>query len=553
MLAEHGSRLKSFKNNGRDLDDLRRRRTESSIELRKQKKDDQVLKRRNISGLVSSADDEAAAAALADKTNSTANVPQQASLTLQEIIEIIHTTTDNEELFPAVQSIRKMLSRERNPPIDDVIKANLVQNLVSYLACDDHPQLQFESAWALTNIASGTSLQTRHVVEANAVPAFVKLLSSTNSNVCEQAVWALGNIAGDGAELRDLVIKCGIVEPLLALIQPDTPNTFLRNITWTLSNLCRNKNPAPSMQVLQQLLPSLSSLLYSTDKEVLTDTCWALSYITDGPNDKIDAVIKTGVVPRLVELLNMHHKNEVGILSPALRCIGNIVTGSDEQTQSVIDANALPVFHALLTHPKIGVQKEASWTLSNITAGTQSQIQAVIEADLVRMLVHALATGELRVQKEAAWAVTNYTSGASTDQVLYLAQCHVIKPICDLLTAKDSKLIKVLLDGLCNILLVAEKVNQLRSARDYIEEIGGLTKIENLQDNENEDVYKLAFHMIEKFFCDDEGEEDGLQPEVSNEQYNFNPNVITSSQNNAATAAVGNSSSDANSLPKFSF
>ena len=216
-------------------------------------------------------------------------------MSLNEIIEIIHTTKDNDELFPAVQSIRKMLSRERNPPIDDVIKANLVQNLVTYLGYNDHPMLQFEAAWALTNIASGTSLQTRHVVESGAVPPFVKLLSSPNSNVCEQAVWALGNIAGDGAELRDLVIKCGIVEPLLALVQPDTPNTFLRNITWTLSNLCRNKNPAPSMQVLQQILPALSSLLYSNDKEVLTDTCWALSYITDGPNEKIDAVIKTGI------------------------------------------------------------------------------------------------------------------------------------------------------------------------------------------------------------------------------------------------------------------
>ena len=49
------------------------------------------------------------------------------------------------------------------------------------------------------------------------------------------------------------------------------------------------------MEVLQKLLPTLAQLLYYNDKEVLTDTCWALSYITDGPNEKIDAVIKTGI------------------------------------------------------------------------------------------------------------------------------------------------------------------------------------------------------------------------------------------------------------------
>jgi len=168
-------------------------------------------------------------------------------------------------------------------------------------------------------------------------------------------------------------------------------------------------------------------------------------------------------VPRLVELLNLHNKNEVGILSPALRCIGNIVTGSDDQTQCVIDSQALPIFHQLLTHHKIGVQKEAAWTLSNITAGTQVQIQAVVQSELVPLLVHVLATSELRVQKEAAWAITNYTSGANTEQVLYLVQCQVIKPICDLLSARDPKLIKVLLDGLCNILLVREILSYLIS------------------------------------------------------------------------------------------
>jgi hypothetical protein len=32
-----------------------------------------------------------------------------------------------------------------------------------------------------------------------------------------QAVWALGNIAGDGPMLRDFVIKSGVAEPLLRL------------------------------------------------------------------------------------------------------------------------------------------------------------------------------------------------------------------------------------------------------------------------------------------------------------------------------------------------
>lgn len=54
---------------------------------------------------------------------------------------------------------------------------------------------------------------------------------------------------------------------------------------------------------LKMALPILARLILSTDEEVLTDACWALSYLSDGTNDKIQAVIEAGVCPRLVELL----------------------------------------------------------------------------------------------------------------------------------------------------------------------------------------------------------------------------------------------------------
>jgi len=50
-------------------------------------------------------------------------------------------------------------------------------------------------------------------------------------------------------------------------------------------------------------LPALQQLIHSTDEEVVTDACWALSYLSDGTHDKIQAVIDSGVCSRLVELL----------------------------------------------------------------------------------------------------------------------------------------------------------------------------------------------------------------------------------------------------------
>jgi len=66
------------------------------------------------------------------------------------------------------------------------------------------------------------------------------------------------------------------------------------------------------------------------------------------------------------------------------------VTGTDEQTQCVLNAGALAMFPSLLSHHKSHIQREAAWAISNITAGKDVQIQEVINAGLVPILVEIL-------------------------------------------------------------------------------------------------------------------------------------------------------------------
>eukprot|EP00955_Chlamydomonas_euryale_P086072 364189-Chlamydomonas_euryale.AAC.23 len=67
-----------------------------------------------------------------------------------------------------------------------------------------------------------------------------------------QAVWALGNIAGDSPRCRDFVLGYNAMPPLLEQLNSNAKIGMLRNATWTLSNFCRGK-PPPNFAIVGEL------------------------------------------------------------------------------------------------------------------------------------------------------------------------------------------------------------------------------------------------------------------------------------------------------------
>lgn len=100
---------------------MRRRRIEQTVELRKSRKDDQLLKRRNINTT------EEPTSPLQDCNTSPITMKPD------EIIQGM-MCSDEETQLMATTSARKILSRERNPPIDLMIQCGIVPRCVEFLS-----------------------------------------------------------------------------------------------------------------------------------------------------------------------------------------------------------------------------------------------------------------------------------------------------------------------------------------------------------------------------------------------------------------------------------
>ncbi|XP_077301383.1 uncharacterized protein LOC143921944 [Arctopsyche grandis] len=158
-----------------DATSQRRKREEQQVELRRQRTEELLNKKR-----------------VSTKDSLIVNSFENAKILLY--------STNIEEIYQGAYDCRCLLSVEVNPPIQEIITSGIVSKFVElldssfYSGFGDHPlcsKTRLESAWVLTNIASGNSDQTKYLVERGAVPLLVKMMKEDDDSLIDQSVWAL--------------------------------------------------------------------------------------------------------------------------------------------------------------------------------------------------------------------------------------------------------------------------------------------------------------------------------------------------------------------------
>ena len=104
-MDDKSNRTREYKNRGKDVEDMRRRRNEVNVELRKNKRDETLLKRRNVPNLDLSGD--------IDTDNKS---PSAENFTSLNMIVQSAQSPDLEVQLSAVKAARKLLSSDKNPP-----------------------------------------------------------------------------------------------------------------------------------------------------------------------------------------------------------------------------------------------------------------------------------------------------------------------------------------------------------------------------------------------------------------------------------------------------
>ncbi|KAL8576063.1 hypothetical protein ACOMHN_001413 [Nucella lapillus] len=379
---------------------------------------------------------------------------------------------------------------------------NSLQSLVGLLT-GNRIELQEQVAWCMTNVATGRPEQVLALAKA-AAPYCIAYISGSSPVMQDQCAWVLANIAGENVECRTLLHSMGCLTPLINLLESSTP-ACVKSAAFAISNLIGEVHSICNDAVKAGLLPVMLRLLQKTDttNDVLSELAWVVTYLTNS-SDVVVEMVTMGYLPVVVDIIvHISMTNQVlggEVVTPFLRGFGNICCGPDDYSlRACENPRLMPALLRLMQSALPHVAKEALWVLSNMTSD-YSVSSSVVCGPMLPEVISMLQKAH-NFQVEALYTLCNMASHGETICGELVAHGAVAR-VVPLLKNVDAELLHMVLVFCETVLRYCD------DARYMIEECGGVSNLEQLQNHANRDLQDQAQEILDKFFGE-ENEVDG--------------------------------------------
>lgn len=283
----------------------------------------------------------------------------------------------------------KLLDRVEDPSIKLMIPEGIIQQCWEFLSIQHTSVLKFQALTILAKLTSGPSDQTMVVVKNGPIANLEKLVHSPVTRVAEQAVRVLDNIAINGFETCDQVLKETCLPRLLRGIKPDTPLSLIKNMIRTSANICEMGKVSHSMDTVKEVIPILSKILQTMitgDTQIITDTIRCIRFLIDD-STRIQVLLEARAVFYIVLLLGF---SDIVIVRHALTIVVFMTTGNNKQTDYIMNEGVLAKLRALLKHEEPDIVVNAILALSYLIAGPSEYIERFINAKIIPSLLETL-------------------------------------------------------------------------------------------------------------------------------------------------------------------
>lgn len=379
---------------------------------------------------------------------------------------------------------------------------NSLQSVVGFLTGND-VELQHEAAWCLTNVSAGNSEHAMAVAKL-AAPYLITFLSSNNHSLQDQCAWALGNLAGDSPECRNLLHDQGIVAPLVKLLQ-SLCTAVVQSSAFALSNMARDSaeitREIVEAGIIEMIPPFLNNR--KENRGTLAEIAWILTYLTT-TGEHVPALIEKSILASVVELLIKlanEDPQDVLVVTPLLRCLGNICSGPDEYSLMAVDNPRLLHTLGMYLDSSINfIVKETLWVFSNIV-GEPTIATSVAYGPLLEKITGKLTAGH-DIKLEALYVLNNMACHGQ-DACDYLLEHHVLQSVIPMLKSHDVELLNLSL-GFCELIL-----RMTEAGNNVFEKYEGVARLEGLEYHSNMTISTKAHELLDTYFLHDNEHEEG--------------------------------------------